>query len=203
MGMTVENLAAAHAVLDAKRLTMVNRTVVRWLYDAVYPDASETPATIKLRSILKTPEMTKIRMGQKLTTESVWADQNWQKGERRGRGRERGRERDGGREGGGAQPQASSLATEKKCAGAGQRRVQRRKEEIGSAFWHQPQWRCSHTCFLETGGYANTSTENPANTGSHKPRRLVVFHSICPPLSSSPHALLYHSYGLGSCHSHQ
>jgi hypothetical protein len=60
MGMTEEEQAQAHAVLDAKRLTMVNRTVVRWLHDAVYPNASETPATIKLRSILKTPEVTKI-----------------------------------------------------------------------------------------------------------------------------------------------
>jgi hypothetical protein len=59
MGMTEEHLAQAHAVLDAKRLTIVNRTVVRWLHDAVYPNASETPATIKLRSI-KTPEVTKI-----------------------------------------------------------------------------------------------------------------------------------------------
>jgi hypothetical protein len=35
MGMTEEDLAQTHAVLDAKRLTLVNRTVVRWLYDAV------------------------------------------------------------------------------------------------------------------------------------------------------------------------
>jgi hypothetical protein len=78
MGMTEEELAQAHAVLDAKRLTMVNRTVVRWLHDAVYPCASETPATIKLRSILKTPEVTKILQGEKLTTESLWAAQPWQ-----------------------------------------------------------------------------------------------------------------------------
>ena len=78
MGMTEEQLAQAHAVLDAKRLTMVNRTVVRWLHDAVYPNASETPATIKLRSILKTPEVTKILQGEKLTTESLWAAQPWQ-----------------------------------------------------------------------------------------------------------------------------
>jgi len=57
---------------------MVNRTVVRWLHDAVYPNASETPATIKLRSILKTPEVTKILQGEKLTTESPWAAQPWQ-----------------------------------------------------------------------------------------------------------------------------
>ena len=49
MGMTEEELAQAHTVLDDKRLTMVNRTVVRWLHDAVYPNASKTPATIKLR----------------------------------------------------------------------------------------------------------------------------------------------------------
>jgi hypothetical protein len=75
--MTEEELAQAHAVLDVKRLTMVNHTVVRWLHDAVYPNGSETPATIKLRSILKTPEVTKILQGEKLTTESVWADQPW------------------------------------------------------------------------------------------------------------------------------
>jgi hypothetical protein len=78
MGMTEEELAQAHAVLDAKRLTMVNRTLIRWLHDAVYPNASETPATIKLRSILKTPEVTKILQGEKLTTESLWAAQPWQ-----------------------------------------------------------------------------------------------------------------------------
>jgi hypothetical protein len=78
MGVTEEELAQAHAVLDAKRLTMVNRTVVRWLHDAVYPNASETPATIKLRSILKTPEVTKILQGEKLTTELLWAAQPWQ-----------------------------------------------------------------------------------------------------------------------------
>jgi hypothetical protein len=78
MGMTEEELAQAHAVLDAKRLTMLNRTVVRWLHDAVYPNASETPATIKLRSILKTPEVTKILQGEKLTTESLWAPEPWQ-----------------------------------------------------------------------------------------------------------------------------
>jgi hypothetical protein len=61
-----------------KRLTMVNRTVVRWLHDAVYPNASETPTTIKLRSILKSPEVTKILQGEKLTTESLWAGQTWQ-----------------------------------------------------------------------------------------------------------------------------
>jgi hypothetical protein len=78
MGMTEEELARAHAVLDAKRLTMVNRTVVRWLHDAVYPNASQTPAAIKPRSILKTPEVNKILHGEKLTTESMWAAQPWQ-----------------------------------------------------------------------------------------------------------------------------
>ena len=57
---------------------MVNRTVVRWLHDAVYPNASETPSTIKLRSILKKPDVTKILQGEKLTTESLWAAQPWQ-----------------------------------------------------------------------------------------------------------------------------
>jgi hypothetical protein len=79
VGMTEEELAQVHAVLDAKRLTMVTtRTVVRWLNDALCPNASETPATIKLRSILKTPEVTKILQGEKLTTESLWASQPWQ-----------------------------------------------------------------------------------------------------------------------------
>ena len=36
IGMTEEQLTQAHTVLDAKRLTMVNRTVVRLLHDAVY-----------------------------------------------------------------------------------------------------------------------------------------------------------------------
>ena len=53
LGMTEEQLTQAHAVLDAKRLTMVNRTVVRLLHDAVYPSNTvESPATTKLRSIL-------------------------------------------------------------------------------------------------------------------------------------------------------
>ena len=73
LGMTEEELAAAHAVFDAKRRTPFNRTVVQGLYDAVYSSASETPATTKLRSILKTPEFNKILKGEKLTTESVWA----------------------------------------------------------------------------------------------------------------------------------
>ena len=77
MGMTEGELQQAHAVLDAKRLMLVNRTVVRSLHDAVFPNASETPATIKLRSILKTPEVTKILQGEKLTTESQWAENPW------------------------------------------------------------------------------------------------------------------------------
>jgi hypothetical protein len=36
------------------------------------------PATIKLTSIPKTPEVTKILNDKKPTTESVWADQPWQ-----------------------------------------------------------------------------------------------------------------------------
>ena len=77
LGMKEDELTAAHAVLDSKRLTLVNRTVVRWLHDAVYPNASETPATIKLRSILKTPEVSKILQGEKLPTESEWAVHPW------------------------------------------------------------------------------------------------------------------------------
>jgi hypothetical protein len=77
LGMMEDEVAAAHAVLDDKRLMLVNRTVVRGLYDAVYSNASETPATTKLRSILKTPEVTKILVGEKLTTESVWAVHPW------------------------------------------------------------------------------------------------------------------------------
>jgi hypothetical protein len=45
MGMTEEELVQAHAVLDAKRLTMVNRTVVSWVHDTAYPNTSETPAS--------------------------------------------------------------------------------------------------------------------------------------------------------------
>ena len=49
----------------------MNRTVVRLLHDAVYPNNTvESPATIKLRSILKTPEVTKILQTEKLLTES-------------------------------------------------------------------------------------------------------------------------------------
>jgi hypothetical protein len=44
----------------------------------VFPKASETPVTIKLRSILKTPEVTKILQGEKVTTESLWAARPWQ-----------------------------------------------------------------------------------------------------------------------------
>jgi hypothetical protein len=77
LGIKEDEVAAAHAVLDAKRLMLVNRTVVRGIYDVVYSNASETPDTTKLRSILKTPEVTKILMSEKLTTESVWAAQPW------------------------------------------------------------------------------------------------------------------------------
>ena len=78
LGMTEEQLTQAHAVLDGKRLAMVNRTVVRLLHDAVYPSNTvESPATSKLRSILKTSEVTKILQGEKLPTESKWADNPW------------------------------------------------------------------------------------------------------------------------------
>jgi len=78
LGMTEDELAQAHAVLDGKRLAMVNRTVVRLLHDAVYPNNTvESPATIKLRSILKTPEVTKILQGEKMPTESEWAGNPW------------------------------------------------------------------------------------------------------------------------------
>ena len=56
----------------------MNRTVVRLLHDAVYPSNTvESPATSKLRSILKTSEVTKILQGEKLPTESKWADNPW------------------------------------------------------------------------------------------------------------------------------
>ena len=78
LGMTEERLTQAHAVLDVKRLAMVNRTVVRLLHDAVYPSNTvESPATIKLRSILKTLEVTQILEGEKLPTESEWAVHPW------------------------------------------------------------------------------------------------------------------------------
>ena len=54
LGMTEDQLTQAHTVLDGKRLATVNRTVVRLLHDAVYPSNTvESPATSKLRSILK------------------------------------------------------------------------------------------------------------------------------------------------------
>ena len=43
----------------------------------MFPNVSETPATIKLRSILKTSEVTKILQGEKLPTESEWAVHPW------------------------------------------------------------------------------------------------------------------------------
>jgi hypothetical protein len=76
LGMTEEQLT--HAVLDVKRLAMVNHTVVRLLHDAVYPSNTvESPATTKLRTILKTPEVTNILQGEKLPTESEWAVHPW------------------------------------------------------------------------------------------------------------------------------
>ena len=67
-----------HAVLDGKCLATVNRTVVSLLHDAVYPSNTvESPATSKLRSILKTLEVTQILEGEKLPTESEWAVHPW------------------------------------------------------------------------------------------------------------------------------
>jgi len=78
LGMTEEQLTQAHAVLDDKRLAMVNRTVVRLLHDAVYPiNTVESPATTKLRSILKMPEVTNILQVEKVPTESEWAVHPW------------------------------------------------------------------------------------------------------------------------------
>ena len=49
LGMTEEQVTQAHAVLDGKRLAMVNRTVVRLLHYAVYPSNTvESPATTKM-----------------------------------------------------------------------------------------------------------------------------------------------------------
>ena len=73
LGMTEEQLTQAHAVLDVRRLAMVNRTVVRLLHDAVYPSNTTT----NLRSILKTPEVTNILQGEKLPTESEGAVHPW------------------------------------------------------------------------------------------------------------------------------
>jgi hypothetical protein len=78
LNMTEDQLAHVHAVLDGKCLATVNRTVVSLLHDAVYPSNTvESPATSKLRSILKTPEVTKILQGEKLPTESKWAVHPW------------------------------------------------------------------------------------------------------------------------------
>ena len=66
LNMTEDQLAHVHAVLDGKCLATVNRTVVSLLHDAVYPSNTvESPATSKLRSILKTSEVTKILQGEK------------------------------------------------------------------------------------------------------------------------------------------
>jgi hypothetical protein len=57
---------------------LVNCTVVRLLHDAVYPSNTvESPSTTKLRSILKTPEVTNILQGEKLPSESEWAVHPW------------------------------------------------------------------------------------------------------------------------------
>lgn len=56
---------------DAKRLTLSNRLVVRWLYDAVFPGDSETPAFTKLRSILNT-EVNKSLCAKKWITSRCW-----------------------------------------------------------------------------------------------------------------------------------
>ncbi len=74
LGMTEEQLTQAYAVLDAKRLAMVNRTVVRLLHDAVYPSNTvESPATTKFRTILKTPEVTNIlQVSTQFIQDSWW-----------------------------------------------------------------------------------------------------------------------------------
>ena len=73
--MTEDQLTQSHTVPDCKRLATVNCAVVRLLHDAVYPSNTvESPATIKLRSILKMPEVTKILQGEKLPTESEWTE---------------------------------------------------------------------------------------------------------------------------------
>ena len=59
-GMTEEDLRDAHDLLDSKYLRQVNRVLTRALHDAVFsPGATETIATTKLRSILKTLEVVK------------------------------------------------------------------------------------------------------------------------------------------------
>ena len=63
-GLSDYELIKAHDVLDAKYLREVNRTLARTLYDAVFPGGSETIATTRLRSILKTLIAAKIIPGE-------------------------------------------------------------------------------------------------------------------------------------------
>ena len=70
-----DELIKAHDVLDAKYLREVNRT--RTLYDAVFPGGSETIATTRLRSILKTPQAARIIAGEVVGEENLWRTQPW------------------------------------------------------------------------------------------------------------------------------
>ena len=74
-GLSEDDLIKAHDVLDVKYLREVNRTLSRTLHDAVFSGGSETIATTRLRSILKTPHVAKIIAGEVVGGENLWCVQ--------------------------------------------------------------------------------------------------------------------------------
>jgi len=76
-GLSEDELIKAHDVLDAKYLREVNRTLARTLHDAVFSGGSETIATTRLRSILKTPLAAKIIAGEVVGGENLWCTRPW------------------------------------------------------------------------------------------------------------------------------
>ena len=76
-GLTEAALTEAHKVLDVKYLKEVDRTLARILHDAVFPGGSETIATTRLRSILKTKQAAKIIAGEAVGGEDLYSSQPW------------------------------------------------------------------------------------------------------------------------------
>ena len=72
-GLTEAALIEAHKVLDVKYLKEVNRTLARTLHDAVSPGGSETAATTRLRSVLKTKKAAKIIAGEAVGGEDLYS----------------------------------------------------------------------------------------------------------------------------------
>ena len=72
-----DELIKALDVLDVKYLREVNRTLARTLHDAVFSGGSETIATIRLRSILKSPLAAKIIAGEVVGGENLWRTKQW------------------------------------------------------------------------------------------------------------------------------